>query len=91
MTTTTIPRLVRFFRVAASLDLDKQDLKRYDDFVQHKVEDLLVRARATAKANDGRPRVQKSGAAFRRSKAVPEGARLESGIKPICAPASELC
>jgi hypothetical protein len=52
MATTNITRFERFFRVAASLDIDKQDLKRYDDFVEHKVEDMLVRARATAKAND---------------------------------------
>jgi hypothetical protein len=41
----------RFFRVAAGLDVDKQDLKRYSDFVNHKVYDLLLRAQAAAKAN----------------------------------------
>jgi hypothetical protein len=41
----------RFFRVAASLDVDKQALKRYSDFVSHKIYDLLIRGQATAKAN----------------------------------------
>ncbi len=41
----------RFFRAAASLDVDKDDLKRCQEFVNHKVADLLVRAEALAKAN----------------------------------------
>ena|SRR5690606_1889105 len=41
----------RFFRSAASLDVDKSDLKRYNEFVNLKIHDLLVRAEATAKAN----------------------------------------
>ncbi|VVJ19582.1 Uncharacterised protein [Amycolatopsis camponoti] len=44
-------RFERFFRVAASLDVDKSDLKRYDEFLDRKVYDLFVVAKATAKAN----------------------------------------
>src|SRR5258708_29978273 len=40
-----------FFRSAAGLNVDKQDLKRYSDFINRKVYDLLVRAEAAAKAN----------------------------------------
>ena len=47
----SIPKFERFFRVAAGLDIDKNDLKRYSDFVNLKVYDLLLRGVATAKAN----------------------------------------
>src|ERR1700757_5532835 len=47
-----VSRFERFFRAAASLDVHKEDLKRYSDFVNHKVYDLLIRGEATAKAND---------------------------------------
>ncbi|MGZ5175508.1 MAG: DUF1931 family protein [Burkholderiales bacterium] len=47
----SIPRFERFFRLAASLDVDKADLNRYDEFVNHEIYDLLLRAQATAKAN----------------------------------------
>src|ERR1700704_3173469 len=46
-----VARFERFFRLAAGLDVDKQDLKRYSDFVNHKIYDLLVRGEAVAKAN----------------------------------------
>jgi hypothetical protein len=46
-----VTKFERFFRLAASLDVDKHDLKRYTDFVNHKIHDLLLRAEATAKAN----------------------------------------
>jgi hypothetical protein len=46
-----VTKFERFFRVAASLDIDKRDLKRYTDFVNHKTYSLLLRAEATAKAN----------------------------------------
>ena len=46
-----VARFERFFRVAAGLDIDKQDLKRYSDFVNHKVYDLFIRGEAAAKAN----------------------------------------
>jgi histone H3/H4 len=41
----------RMFREAADLDVDKNDLKRYQDFIHQKIGDLLIRAEATAKAN----------------------------------------
>ena len=51
MVSTSIPKFERFFRLAASLDIDKTDLKRLEQFVNAKVGDLLVRAEAVAKAN----------------------------------------
>jgi hypothetical protein len=47
-----ISKFERFFRLAASLDIDKSDIKRYSDFVQQKIYDLLLMGVATAKAND---------------------------------------
>jgi hypothetical protein len=47
----SIARFERFFRVAAGLDIDKNDLKRYSDFVNQKTYDLLLQGQATAKAN----------------------------------------
>ena len=44
-------RFERFFRMAASLNVDKSDLKRYDEFLDRKIHDLFVVAKATAKAN----------------------------------------
>ena len=38
---------MRFFRIT----VDKQDLKRYSDFINRKIYDLLVQAEAVAKAN----------------------------------------
>src|SRR5690348_6293007 len=46
-----IDKFERFFRVAAGLDVDKSDLKRYSDFVNGKIYDLLLRGQAAAKAN----------------------------------------
>jgi len=54
-----IARFERFFRRAASLDIDKSDLERYDQFVHRKTYDLLLRAAANAKAN-GRDVIQPS-------------------------------
>lgn len=51
MHVTSVARFERFFRVAAGLDIDKADLKRYTDFVHDKIYDLLLSAQATAKAN----------------------------------------
>jgi hypothetical protein len=48
---TSIPKFERFFRLAASLDIDKQDLRRFEDFVNTKIRDLVVRAEAIARAN----------------------------------------
>src|ERR1700736_5787476 len=47
----SVAKFERFFRIAAGLDVDKQDLKRYSDFINQKIYDLLIRAQATAKAN----------------------------------------
>jgi hypothetical protein len=47
----SVARFERFFRIAASLNVDKQDLKRYSDFINQKVYDLLLRGEATARAN----------------------------------------
>jgi hypothetical protein len=52
-----VAKFERLFRTAARLDVDKQDLRRYSDFVNHKVYDLLLRGEAAAKAN-GRDIVQ---------------------------------
>jgi hypothetical protein len=51
MRPTGISKLERFFREAASLDIDKEDIKRYDDFISAKVHDLLLRGEANAHAN----------------------------------------
>jgi hypothetical protein len=47
-----VAKFERFFRRAAGLDVHKNDLKRYNDFVNQKLYDLFVMARGTAKAND---------------------------------------
>jgi hypothetical protein len=46
-----VTKFERFFRAAASLNFDKQDLKRDSDFINHEIYDLLIRGEATAKAN----------------------------------------
>jgi hypothetical protein len=51
MPVTGIARLERFFRLTASLDVDKSDLKRYQAFMNQKVYDLFLIAQGTAKAN----------------------------------------
>ncbi|WP_245344116.1 DUF1931 family protein [Bradyrhizobium japonicum] len=40
----------RLFREAAGLNLDKADLKRYEEFIDHRIYRLLLRAEADAKA-----------------------------------------
>lgn len=52
MTIMGVSKFLRFFRSVAGLDVDKDDLKRYNEFVQRKIDDLLIRGRAVAKAND---------------------------------------
>ena len=47
-----ISKFERFFRVAAGLDVDKNDLKRYSDFVFEQTYDLLLLGRDAAKANN---------------------------------------
>jgi hypothetical protein len=39
------------FRKAAGVDIDKSDVKRYYEFVDHKVRDLLLIGQAVASAN----------------------------------------
>jgi hypothetical protein len=51
MTPMGVSEFERFFREAASLDIDKDDLRRYNDFVNRKIYDLLVIGQAKAKAN----------------------------------------
>ncbi|MEV6026872.1 DUF1931 family protein [Streptomyces sp. NPDC052036] len=57
MTLMGVSKFERFFRAAASLDVDRNDLKRYGDFVDAKLYDLLVVGQASAKAN-GRDTVE---------------------------------
>jgi hypothetical protein len=47
-----IPKFERFFRAAAGLDVNKNDLKRYNDFVDAKLYDLFLIGAANAEAND---------------------------------------
>ena len=51
MPVTNVARFERFFRGAAGLNVDKEDLRHFNEFVHRKVYDLLLRAQATAKAN----------------------------------------
>lgn len=46
-----VSRFEHFFRAAAGLDVDKADLKRYNDFVNRKLYDMLIVAEAAAKSN----------------------------------------
>jgi Domain of unknown function (DUF1931) len=54
---TGVPRFERFFRRAAGLDVDKQDLKRYSDFVNYKIYDLLACGQESARTS-GRDRIE---------------------------------
>ena len=51
MTVMAVTKFERFFRVVAGLDVDKQDLRRYSDFVNQKIYHLLLRGQAAANAN----------------------------------------
>lgn len=46
-----IPQFKQFFRQAASLNIDKDDLRRFDDFIGDRTHKLLMRAEAAARAN----------------------------------------
>ena len=46
-----IPRFERLFRRAAGVDVDKTDLRRYSDFVNRKLYDLLVFGEEAARLN----------------------------------------
>jgi len=52
-----VARFERLFRRAAGLDVDKSDLRRYSDFVNRKLHDLLVVAEETAR-RDGRKAIE---------------------------------
>ena len=54
-----VSQFERFFRAVAGVDIDKEDIKRFDDFVNEKIYDLLIRGVANAKAN-GRDVIQPS-------------------------------
>lgn len=54
-----VTKFERFFRSAAGLDVDRNDLERYSEFVERKIGDLLHVAEATAKAN-GRDIIERS-------------------------------
>jgi hypothetical protein len=47
-----ISKFERFFRSAAGLHVDKNDLKRYSDFVNEAIYRFLLIAQATSRAND---------------------------------------
>ena len=51
MTVMAVTKFERFFRVVAGLHVDKQDLRRYSDFINQKIYDLLLRGQAAPKAN----------------------------------------
>jgi hypothetical protein len=51
MTVMGVPKFKRFFRAAAEVNVDKDDLKRFTEFVNHKLYDLLLLAEATARSN----------------------------------------
>src|ERR1700726_3803299 len=47
-----IHQIEHFFRVAAGLEIDKEEIKRYYEFIDQKMKDLLLIAVQTAKAHD---------------------------------------
>ncbi len=46
-----VAQFERLFRKAASLDVDKNDLRRLSEFISRKLADMLIVARAAAKQN----------------------------------------
>jgi Domain of unknown function (DUF1931) len=46
-----IPEVRRFFRAAGDVDVDKDDVKRYWDFVDEKVDDIAIAGRDSARWN----------------------------------------
>jgi hypothetical protein len=52
MVVTAVAPFERFFREAADLDVDKNDLKRFEVFIREKIADLLTIAEARAKLDD---------------------------------------
>jgi hypothetical protein len=51
MPLTNVTKFEHLFRSAASVNVDKNDLKRYREFVNQKMYDLLIIGQGTAKAN----------------------------------------
>jgi hypothetical protein len=51
MRPSAVARFQRLFRAAAGVDVDKDDLKRYEDFIDRKIYDLLLIGQAHAKSN----------------------------------------
>jgi len=51
LTVTSVNTWERFFRAAAGLNIDKNDIKRHQDFIDARLRSLVVRAEAVAKAN----------------------------------------
>jgi hypothetical protein len=46
-----IPELKRFFRAAGGIDVDKADVRRFQEFVDERVDDLAVAGRDVARWN----------------------------------------
>ena len=46
-----IPVFERFFRSIASIDIDKSDVRRFEDFVDEQIEAIAVAGRNSAKSN----------------------------------------
>ena len=49
---TGIPLFERFFRSAAGIKVDKNDLRRFRDFVDEQIESIAIAGRDAAKWND---------------------------------------
>jgi len=46
-----IPVFERFFRAVASVDIDKNDIRRFQSFIDELVDDLAISGRNSAKMN----------------------------------------
>jgi hypothetical protein len=46
-----VPVFERFFRSVASIDIDKNDVRRFRDFVDQMIDDIAITGRASAKWN----------------------------------------
>ena len=46
-----VPVFERFFRSVASIDIDKNDVRRFHDFVDQMIDDIAITGRASAKWN----------------------------------------
>jgi hypothetical protein len=79
---TGVAKFERFFREAAGLDIDKEDIRRCREFIEHKIQDLLVRGVAGATAN-GRDIIQPSDLPITKGlqESIHEFRRLESELE----------